>query len=99
MKTQVPLICDCGNRDSIDYDQPFNPRCSAGCGRRMRREVDRDGRTLRDDFAMAALQSVSCGIIAEANHGTTEASLAATAYRIADAMLAERHLDRKAQQP
>jgi hypothetical protein len=48
------------------------------------------GMTLRDYFAAAALQSVSCGIIAEANHGTTELSLAATAFNIADAMLAVR---------
>ncbi len=48
------------------------------------------GLSIRDYFAAAALQSVSCGIIAEANHGTTEGSLAATAFNIADAMLAAR---------
>jgi hypothetical protein len=53
-------------------------------------EVYFPGMTLRDYFAAAALQSVSCGIIAEANHGTTELSLAATAFNIADAMLAVR---------
>ena len=47
-------------------------------------------KTLRDEFAMAAIQSVSCGIIAEANHGTTAGSLAAAAYEIADAMMKER---------
>ena len=47
-------------------------------------------KTLRDEFAMAAIQSVSCGIIAEANHGTTAASLAAASYEIADAMMKER---------
>ncbi len=46
--------------------------------------------TLRDYFAAAAIQSVSCGIIADQNHGTTEGSLAATAYNIADAMLLAR---------
>lgn len=48
------------------------------------------GMTLRDYFAAAAIQSVSCGIIATANTGTTEESLAATAYSMADAMLKER---------
>lgn len=45
---------------------------------------------LRDEFAMAAIQSVSCGILAESNHGTTAASLAFAAYEIADAMLEAR---------
>lgn len=47
-------------------------------------------KTLRDEFAIAAIQSVSCGIIAEADRGTTAESLACAAYEIADAMLEER---------
>lgn len=46
--------------------------------------------TLRDYFAGQAVQSVSCGVIAEAHHGTTAQTLAVTAYEIADAMLAAR---------
>lgn len=53
-------------------------------------DTDTDPKTLRDEFAMAAIQSVSCGIIADANHGTTAGSLAAAAYEIADAMMTER---------
>jgi hypothetical protein len=49
-----------------------------------------DGMSLRDYFAAQAVTSVSCGIIAEANHGTTADSLAWAAYDIADAMLKAR---------
>lgn len=49
-----------------------------------------DGISVRDYLAAAAVQSVSCGIIAEANHGTTPSSLAFAAYEIADAMLLAR---------
>lgn len=47
-------------------------------------------KTLRDEFAMAAIGSVSCGIIAEESHGTAPNSLSLAAYKIADAMLAAR---------
>lgn len=47
------------------------------------------GLTIREWFAGQAIASVSCGIIAEANHGTSAASLAAAAVEIADALLIE----------
>lgn len=52
-------------------------------------------KTLRDEFAMAALTSVACAVLAEANYGQGPHSLAATAYDIADAMLEARESTRE----
>ena len=77
-----------------EFDQPAFPQLahpvSDASGAICGFQGGGPGMSLRDYFAASALQSVSCGIIAEANHGTTPESLAVAAYSIADAMMTAR---------
>jgi hypothetical protein len=72
------------------------PMASANGGRLfeiMEKSPLSGGMSLRDYFAAAAVQSVSCGIMAETTEGGTAAmSVAISAYKIAEAMLVVRSL-------
>lgn len=101
----MPAFCgNCGYEDTscICVEGPHDIRCAPyppgysppkpnGGPAYPRHNVSPNhyGMSLRDAFAIAAVQSVSCGIIAEANRGTSAKSLAAAAFEIADAMLEE----------